>query len=169
MLVLAIIGTGGVYTGTNPSYTAGELAHHMKTSRTKFLISESAIIEPLLKAAKQNDIPEHHVWVFDPLSNETPAGRQSWRQLFDHGESDWVRFDDLKTASCTTAARLFSSGTTGLPKAVTITHYNLAAQHELTFRANARPYAVRNISLPFLQGLRSHYEQKSNPPLLCLH
>lgn len=143
MLVLAIIGTGAVFTGTNPTYTATELAHHIKTSRAKYLISESAILEPLLEAAKRNNIPETNLWIFDPLSKEVPTGRRSWRELFDHGEKDWVRFDDPKTSSTTTAARLFSSGTTGLPKAVVITHRGLIGQHEMAYAADPRDYQVR--------------------------
>lgn len=145
MLVLAIIGTGAIFTGTNPTYTATELAHHIKTSRAKYLVSESAILEPLLEAAKRNNIPEDNLWIFDPLSNEVPKGRRSWRELFDHGEKDWVRFNDQKTSSTTTAARLFSSGTTGLPKAVTITHYGLIGQHEMAYASDPRNYHVRAV------------------------
>lgn len=143
MLVLAIIGSGAVFTGTNPTYTAAELTHHIKTSRAKYLISESAILKPLLEAAKQNNIPESNLWIFDPISDETPKGRKSWRELLNHGEKDWVRFNDQKTTTTTTAARLFSSGTTGLPKAVMITHYGLIAQHELVYATDPRDYHVR--------------------------
>ncbi|KAL1848623.1 hypothetical protein Plec18170_007933 [Paecilomyces lecythidis] len=141
MLVLAIIGVGGVYTGTNPAYTAAELGHHIKTSKSKFLISEPEILDPLLAAAKEHKIPRHHIWVFTPLKQQIPGDMQSWKELLKSGEEDWIRFDDLDTARTTTAARLFSSGTTGLPKATTITHYNLVAQHELTSKAHPpRPY-----------------------------
>lgn len=143
MLVLAIIGVGGVYTGTNPAYTAAELGHHIKTSKSKFLISEPEILDPLLAAAKEHKIPHHHIWVFTPLKQQIPSDMQSWKELLKSGEEDWIRFDDLDTARTTTAARLFSSGTTGLPKATTITHYNLVAQHELTSKAHPpRPYPV---------------------------
>lgn len=139
---MAIIGAGGIFTGSNPSYTPAELAHHIKASESKFLLSEPEIIEPLLRAADQAGVSERNLWVFDNLGQPIPAGRRSWKQLMSFGEEDWVRFDDLNTASETTAARLFSSGTTGLPKATTITHSNLIAQHELVLGANPRPYAV---------------------------
>lgn len=142
MIVLAIIGAGGVFTGTNPSYTSAELTHHMKTSKSKFLISEPEILEPLLIAAKKNSIPSQKIWIFDPIGQQIPSGQQSWRELLNYGEQDWVRFDDLHLASTTPAARLFSSGTTGLPKGANITHYNFIAQNELTSKANPKPYAV---------------------------
>ncbi|GAD92510.1 hypothetical protein PVAR5_1102 [Paecilomyces variotii No. 5] len=153
MLVLAIIGVGGVYTGTNPSYTAAELAHHIKTSKSKFLISEPEILDPLLVAAKEQKIPQHHIWIFNPLGQPIPRDTQSWEELLKFGEQDWVRFDDLDTARTTTAARLFSSGTTGLPKATTITHYNLLAQFELTSKAHPRPYPIsRVVAIPIFHA-----------------
>lgn len=88
------------------------------------------------------NIPKQNVWVFDNLGQSIPAGMRSWKQLLEVGEEDWVRFNDLETCRQTTAARLFSSGTTGLPKAVTITHYNLIGQHELVHGVNPRPYPV---------------------------
>lgn len=124
MLVLAIVGAGGIYTGTNPSYTPMELAHHFQASGTKFVISEPEILAPVLAAVKERDTPDANVLIFDVLGQEVPAGRRSWNDLFNHGEQDWVAFNDLQRAKETTAARLFSSGTTGLPKAVTITHHN---------------------------------------------
>lgn len=142
ILVLAIIGAGGIFTGSNPSYTPHELAHHINASQTKFLISEPEILDSLLNAAGQTKIPEERIWVFDNLGQSIPNGMRSWSRLFHAGEDDWVRFDDLDIARQTTAARLFSSGTTGLPKAVMITHYNLIAQHELVHAANTRPFPV---------------------------
>ncbi|KAJ5296199.1 AMP-dependent synthetase/ligase [Penicillium antarcticum] len=145
ILVLAIIGAGGIFTGSNPSYTPHELAHHIKASQSKFLISEPEILDSLLRAAKLTTIPGENISVFDNRGQSIPNGMRSWRKLLEFGEEDWVRFNALKTTQETTAARLFSSGTTGLPKAVTITHHNLIAQHELVLGANPRPYAISRI------------------------
>lgn len=140
---MAIIGAGGVFTGSNPAYTPHELAHHIRASESKFLVSEPEVLQSLLGAAEQTGVPTQNVWVFDNMGQSIPDGMKSWKELMKFGQEDWVRFDDLKIAQMTTAARLFSSGTTGLPKAVTITHYNLIAQHELVLGANPRPYPVR--------------------------
>lgn len=146
MLVLAINGAGGVYTGTNPSYTPMELGHHIRASHAKFVISEPEIIAPIHAAMKETGIPESNLLVFDVLSQTVPAGLKSWQTLFSAGEEDWVRFDDLKTCEETAAARLFSSGTTGLPKATTLTHRNFIAQHELVFEIEKRPYQVFSLT-----------------------
>jgi acyl-CoA synthetase (AMP-forming)/AMP-acid ligase II len=142
MLVLAIIGVGGVFTGTNPSYTAAEIAHHIRASKAKYLISEPEILDPVLVAAKENNIPRQDIWIFDPIGQMIPPGWRSWKELLDFGEEDWVRLNGIETTSKTIAARLFSSGTTGLPKGTNITHCNLISQQELTINAFPRPYTV---------------------------
>jgi 4-coumarate--CoA ligase len=70
-----------------------------------------------------------------------------WTWLLKHGEAHWETFNDRQRAASTTAARLFSSGTTGLPKALDISHYNLVAQHALVFEhdASKRDYEPRRL------------------------
>ncbi|KAJ5483836.1 Phenylacetyl-CoA ligase epaB [Penicillium diatomitis] len=153
ILVLAIIGAGGVFTGSNPGYTHAELAHHIRASDTKFLITEPEIMTPLLAAAKETGLPLENLWIFDNLHQSIPPGHKSWKELFNFGHEDWIRFNDLQSTQTTTAARLFSSGTTGLPKAVIITHYNLVAQHELTIAVDPRPYPVsRAVTVPIFHA-----------------
>ncbi|KAJ5964986.1 uncharacterized protein N7479_004862 [Penicillium vulpinum] len=147
ILVLAIIGAGGIFTGSNPSYTPHELAHHIRASQSKFLFSEPEILDSLLRAVKETDVAEQNIWIFNNLGQAIPDGMRSWKQLLEVGEEDWVRFNDLKTCEQTSAARLFSSGTTGLPKAVTITHQNFIAEHELYYGSNPRPYSVSSFPI----------------------
>ena len=134
VIVLAIIGAGGVWAGTNPAYTEYEITHHLKTAKVKFLISEPEILPPLAKAAKACGIPSERTWIFHPQpQQQVTPGYASWTSLLTQGEEDWVRFDDLQTCRTTDAVRLFSSGTTGLPKAIRGTHRNFIAQHECVF------------------------------------
>lgn len=143
MLVLAIIGAGGVFTGTNPAYTTHELAHHLKTSKASFLISEPELLSNIVEAAKAFNIPENNILIFNTVNQPIPNGFRSWESLLQHGEQDWVRFDDENKSKSTTAGRFFSSGTTGLPKAAVISHYNFVAQHTLVYEMNEpKPWDV---------------------------
>ena len=142
MLFLSIIGTGGVFAGSNPAYTTYELAHHIKTAQVKFLITEPEMLQNIVTAAQQCEIPESNILIFDVMGQQIPPGFSSWTQLLAHGEEDWVKFDDEAQSKTTTAARLFSSGTTGLPKAAIQTHYNFIAEHTLIFEANPRSFPV---------------------------
>lgn len=141
-MFLGIIAAGGVFTGTNPSYTPFELTHHIKTARAKFIITEPEMLSNVLKAAKECDIPQSKVWIFDVQGQDLAKGFRSWKELLSHGEKDWVRFDSEEKAKGTTAARLFSSGTTGLPKAAVVSHYNLIAQHTLVHEFSKKPWRV---------------------------
>lgn len=145
MLFLGIIGAGGIFAGTNPSYTSFEIAHHMRTSKTKFIITEPEMLEPVLAAAKVSSIAKSNILILDVLGQRVPEGFRSWENLLSHGEEDWVHFKNLAIAKTTEAARLFSSGTTGLPKAAMVSHHNFIAQHTLVWEGDERGYTVKRL------------------------
>ena len=146
MIFLGIIAAGGIFAGSNPAYTPYEMAHHFRTSETKYIVTEPEMLGPILEAAKECNIPNSNILIFNVLGQPVPAGFQSWESLLNKGEEDWVRFDDLETAKTTEAARMFSSGTTGLPKAAMVTHHNLIAHHTLVWRSvEARDYEVKRL------------------------
>ena len=142
--MLSIIAAGGIFTGTNPAYTQYELEHTIRTAEATWLITEPEFMKPILGAAKDCQIPKSKIWIFHPLPEQrVPDGLTSWEDLFKHGEEDWQRFNDLETCRTTVAMRLFSSGTTGLPKAVNLSHHNFIAQHELIWEGK-RAEVLRN-------------------------
>ena len=147
-LALAIIGAGGVWAGTNPAYTQLELTHHLKTTASKFIISEPELLPQILPAAKSLGIAVSRIVIFHPLPSQTcPEKFASYRTLLNHGESDWVHFTSPSQAKTATACRFTSSGTTGLPKACINTHFNLIAQHELNYSPTYwnKPYTVKHL------------------------
>lgn len=113
------------------------------------------ILKNSIEAAKECGIPISNLFLFDmrgeKLSDETlrvvPEARQllSFKSLLNHGESGWERFDDARRSTTTSVARLFSSGTTGMPKALDMTHNNFVAQHTVTMEYRPRPYEVRRL------------------------
>lgn len=144
MPFLGIIAVGAVFAGTNPAYTQFELSHHFKTSLMKFVIVEPDLLPAVLAAADDSNVQRSNIWILDQQDESNiPSGFESWRTLLSHGERDWVRFDDEERSKRVTAARLFSSGTTGLPKAAAISHSNLVAQHMLVNEVKPVPYEVR--------------------------
>ncbi|PYH28470.1 acyl--CoA ligase [Aspergillus neoniger CBS 115656] len=155
ILVLGIIAAGGIYMGTNPSYTSHELGYHLREAQVKFVISEPEMLHRMIPAAEGNGIPQDRIWAFTTRESQVPAttGLAPWTALLKHGEADWRRLNDPSQAKTTVVARLFSSGTTGLPKPVDFTHYNLIAQHTLVYDAHPVPFEARRILyLPFFHA-----------------
>jgi len=149
-----VVAAGGIFAGTNPAYTPYELAHTLRTAKVKYVLVAPDLMDPVLQAVEDVDwLGRENVLIFNPSGEEAPAGFGQWSDLFNHGEQDWVRFDDLQTAKSTEAARLFSSGTTGLPKAATLSHYNLVAQQTLVYEVDKTPWrASRLMALPMFHA-----------------
>ncbi|KAK5121310.1 hypothetical protein LTR85_005476 [Meristemomyces frigidus] len=139
LLVQGIVGAGGCFVGTNPSYTSYELHHAFKLSHAKFIIAEPDLLAAIKPPAASLGIPNKRILLFAAQAGQRVVEHATWRSLLDHGEQDWLRFNDLHTAQTTTAFLMFSSGTTGLPKAAQLSHYNLIAQHTLVHENPSHP------------------------------
>lgn len=144
LLCLGIIGAGGCWTGSNPSYGLYELNHHVRTAKVKFVISEPRLLATVRSAAKECAIPDSRIFAFDAVDHSPFDGLRSWEDLLQHGESDWVTFDDPRKARTTVSALTFTSGTTGLPKAAMIPHHFTVAQ-VYHLRNPVTPYEVGHL------------------------
>ncbi|KAK4624064.1 Phenylacetyl-CoA ligase epaB [Fulvia fulva] len=150
---LGVLAAGGVYAGTNPAYTQYELAHTTKIAHVKYILVQPELYKHVLKAAEENGIPKKNIIIFNPNGEAAPPGFLQWQDLLKHGEADWENFDDYQTAYERGAARLYSSGTTGLPKAAELSHLNLTSQHTLVYESYPRTYAVRRcLALPMFHA-----------------
>ncbi|XP_061361634.1 4-coumarate--CoA ligase CCL1-like [Gastrolobium bilobum] len=116
---LAFLGAshrGAAVTTANPFYTPAELAKQAAATNTKLIITQAAYVEKIKGFAENNDVmvmcidssPEDGVLHFSALTNA------------DESEAPAVKIspDDV-------VAIPFSSGTSGLPKGVMLTHKNL--------------------------------------------
>jgi acyl-CoA synthetase (AMP-forming)/AMP-acid ligase II len=104
---------GGVNTTINPLYTAEELTRQLKDAGARYLVTVPPFVEKAKEAARDAGI--HEVFVF---------GQPSFMSLLDSaGDPPSVTIDPRNDL----VVMPYSSGTTGLPKGVMLTHYNLVA------------------------------------------
>jgi len=113
----AVATLGGVVTPINPLYTKREIEHQLKDAGARFLVTIPVFMDKALDAAQEAGIEE--VFVFGEAVGATPFASL----LVDNGRAEQVEIDPREDL----VALPYSSGTTGLPKGVMLTHHNLVA------------------------------------------
>lgn len=134
VLYLGIAGAGRVFTGGNPAYGVQELSFQLDNTGAKAIFVQPQYLETVLKVAEKNGFPRERIYLFDdkPCSSGD-RGIEDWRtMLAPEAESkEWTWHSMTAQESGSTMAVLnYSSGTTGLPKGVMVSHQNIIANAE---------------------------------------
>lgn len=119
---------GGRINGASPAYSAEEMTHALKTANTKILFTLPGSLEVAVAAAKEAGLTRTSVLL---LEGSAP-GFTSLQDLVQRGESLTIvqhyRIPQPQTNKDVCGYLNFSSGTTGFPKAVMLSHHNVIAQ-----------------------------------------
>ncbi|UZJ57492.1 hypothetical protein CBS101457_006812 [Exobasidium rhododendri] len=149
--------SGVVMTPLNPAYSAEEMSHPLKDAGVQYIFAFPAAIDAARKglelagiSAKRGDQPR--IWLLDDSDDmaTAPGGpEKDVRTLLGKEMMEPITIKDPKD---TTALICYSSGTSGKPKGVELTHGNMTsvtAAMETSLTADFTPESVVLAVLPF--------------------
>lgn len=131
---LGIIGAGCMFSGANPTYTSSELQYQIRNTEAKVLLVHPSLVKTAVDAASKAGLPGDQIFQFSDRPCPRNDQVRDWRSMIGSEESTstytWDEMDNI--ANKVIATVNYSSGTTGLPKGVCVSHYNIIANTEQT-------------------------------------
>jgi len=150
---------GGIPTLLNPSYRDREVRHQLENSGAAFLVTDGA----LLAGIRLDGLPSlRRVYT----TRTAHTGTERFSNLFHPTQTPLSKLDQSTDAML--AALPYSSGTTGMPKGVMLSHSNLVSNIYQLLGPNAVPLSHQDVMLCFLPLYHIYGLNVALNPMLAL-
>ncbi|CAB3255928.1 unnamed protein product [Arctia plantaginis] len=129
LVALGILGAGGIITSLNPIYTAHEVQRQLLMSSAKIIVTLPEIVPTVTEALKigKLNIP---IIVVKTSEDPIPEGIACFNELSEDVHVDKSCLKEVRRGLNDICFLPYSSGTTGLPKGVELSHRNIIANME---------------------------------------
>lgn len=140
--------TGGIVSPANPAYSPDELAFQLKDSGARILVTQWAQLDIARKAAAKAGIEEENIIL---IGDKRDPERRFKHFTSVRNAAGTNRYRQQKVNPSTDLAFLvYSSGTTGLPKGVMLSHTNIVANTLQVTAGEAGQLTSKDSILAFL-------------------
>lgn len=133
-LFYGVIAAEGIYSAASSALTVVELTRQFKQGNATVVIASVDCKDVAVAAAKNADIPLDRVLLFDSMGHKrvlrdaTSESGTNYLSSSFVNELDWRRVTDYQTLQRSCVCLLYSSGTTGPPKGVKVSHQNMVSE-----------------------------------------
>ncbi|TKA42138.1 hypothetical protein B0A54_07226 [Friedmanniomyces endolithicus] len=139
-----VIAAGGVYSAASPSSTVAELARQVKIGNSRLLICGKEHQAVTTRAAEECGLPLSSVLLLESSPEWKLRSLEGGIDVVSSSRLSWQTITDRQALKDSLITILWSSGTTGLPKGVMLSHENLVAETYIT-ALSGRQWAAKEI------------------------
>ncbi|KAF2163622.1 hypothetical protein M409DRAFT_68512 [Zasmidium cellare ATCC 36951] len=159
-----VIAAGGIYSSAHSTATVEELVRQLQTSESRVLICSDDTVEVAGRAAEIAGLPRGNILLIGSTPTWALRCLDNHENLLGRGSLAWDPITDRGALERSLIVVVWSSGTTGVPKGVKLSHRNLVSQAYITHLLG-RERADRQIA----DGTFVPYEQRSLAHLPASH
>ncbi|UQC79461.1 AMP-binding enzyme [Colletotrichum lupini] len=124
-----IMAAGGTVAASTPSSTPPEVARQINLTESKMVICSPDLKALAAAGGSAAGLPDDRIlYIGDSHEFQLFEAKTDKRVPLSSQELDWERVTDQMRLENTVGCYIYSSGTTGIPKAVKISHANMIAQ-----------------------------------------
>ncbi|RIB10217.1 hypothetical protein C2G38_1874787, partial [Gigaspora rosea] len=135
IVILGTIAAGGKVTTVNPIYKAADLSYQLTDSGATVLIVHPEILEVAIEASIEAKIANSRILLF---GDKEIKGYKPYRSVLINDREIEPIYYTPEEAKSTTAYLIYSSGTTGNPKSIELTHTNMTVRSAHVINAESK-------------------------------